>query len=71
MTTPSKQADIFNAYSSLLSITIEYDSVEAIAEQIIHDARLTDSQIDALMTLAEAREKMTLNVVPPNLPRMR
>ena len=72
--TPSKSSRIFDAYSSLLSITTDFQSVETIATQILEDGRLILNQIEALMVLAETQEKVTLNrpsLPPTDLIRMR
>ncbi len=49
---PRRAAEIFQAYATLVSLTRDAQSLEAVGQQILEDARLTRNQQDALMDLA-------------------
>ena len=53
--TPSRQAAIFEAYASMITLVSSQDTLNTIATQCHDDRRLTENQRDALLALLEAR----------------
>lgn len=54
---PARQARLFDSYALLVSLTMQMDALDELADQALDDRRLTENQRDALLALFSARSK--------------
>lgn len=53
----AQQARLFESYTLLVSLTVQMDALDELANQALDDRRLTENQRDALLALFTAKAK--------------